>query len=211
MIEVRSDELKKYLEVLIKKEYDKVEIEDLKSIKNILLKKINSLGEYNDSDIVDLLLFENLSSCSLFKFDINENDINILNQLEKLNYIHFDFCKFNIETLNFNHSINNISFNMCESLDFKYLKNTLVKEIRIIGDKNNKVEVNIKGLESALNLEKLYIHNFKIKNIEKILEIAPNLKELNIDGSNVQNSIILRALEKSIKISNKKEYHLIAA
>ena len=209
MIEIKSNELKKYIESIVKKKYDKIELEDLERIEKIILKKINVLGKYNDLDIKELLLFKNLSSCSLFKFDISENDINILNQLEKLNYIYFDFCRFNIETLNL--SQNNICFNMCEHLDFKYLKNTLVKEIRIIGDKNSKIEIDIKGLERALNLEKLYIHNFKIQNIEQILEIAPNLKKLNIDGSIVENGNILRKLEGSIVISNKKEYHLIGA
>lgn len=208
MVEFESDELKRYIEKTLKKEIFNITLDDLKKFEDIGLKKVNFLGVETDYTTTDLILFENLSECSLFKFVIEEIDITSLNKLKNLNYICFEFCDFKVDKLKFNEHINTVCFNMCSNLYLSKLKNITVRKINIIGDKRNKIEMDMSLLENASNLEYLEIHNFTINNLSKILEIAPNLKVINLDGCILENNYEIDMIKSRVKISFEKDFYL---
>lgn len=182
-----------------------------KIVEHIALKKKNFKGEETEVTIKDLLKYKNLKSCNLFHFYITKEDINILNQLPFLQMVKFDMCYFNMETLQLNETIQDICFNLCENLKIKHLKNTKAGEITIIQLKEANIELNLAELEYAENLKELAIHHCKVKGLENILEKAPNLKRLNLDGSIVEDKSILFELKNKIRITNEEEFYLANA
>ena len=178
---------------------------------SIVLKKKNFKGEETEVSTEDLLIYESLKRCSLFHFYLTEKDIMNLNQLNKLEYIYFDLCYFAFEKFNFNSNVTTLIFNLCENLKLDFLKRTMARKIEITELKKVKIELDISEIENALNLEELAIHNCKVKQIEKILEVAPNIKVLNLDGSTVDNEEFLLRVKEKIQVSNQKEYYLANA
>ena len=186
-------------------------MDDLSKIKDISLKKINLLKQETDLDISDLKLFENLSECSLYKFSIVEKDIMNLKNMKNLEYIYFDFCDFNVDKLEFSNSVFKVYFNMCQNLELDKFECANLNKIKIIGDKNNKLDFDLSLLKNVKNLEILDVHNYKLKNILKLLKEAPNLKEMNLDGCLIDEFLEIDMIKSIIKISNEKDFRLTGA
>ncbi len=182
-------------------------MKEKKEYLSIALKKKDFKGLETDVKIEDLLEYENLKNCNLYHFLIEKKDVEIINKLPKLNFIYFDFCYFTLEELSVNNRVEEIDFNLCENLKLRHLRNTNVKRIKIIQVKDSNIIMDISELENVQNLEELSIHNCKIKNIEKIIEKAPNIKKINLNGSIVENQSYLLELKKIIDIQYEKEFH----
>lgn len=208
MFEFESQELKIDVERMLKKKITDIASEELKTFKDIGLKKINFLGHKTDYTINDLIWFEDLEKCSLFKFTISEGNIETLNKLKKLDYIYFDFCEFDSVVFRFNSSISTLVFNMCMNLDLSKLKNTTVRKLKMIGNTLAKVEIDISSLESVTNLEKLEIHNYIIKNVSKLLDVGPNLKVVNFDGCIIEDYEGLELIQSRVKVSCESDFKL---
>lgn len=179
--------------------------------KHIALKKNDFNGVETSDDIKDLLLYKNLKSCDLFRFYINEEDIENINKLIELQFIKFDFCYFNIDEIKIKESVAEISFNLCENLKIKHINSTKAKKIRITQWEKAEVTYDLNEFQLAENLETLEIHNCNIKGIECLLEKAPKIKRINLDGSNVENKIYLEGLKSKIIVSNNATYDLANA
>ncbi|MBO5142451.1 MAG: hypothetical protein J6C46_05560 [Clostridia bacterium] len=182
-------------------------MKEKKEYVNIALKKKDYNGNETNVKIEDLLEYENLKSCNLYRFLVEEKDIEIINKLSNLKFIYFDFCYFSLENLKFNEKIEEINFNLCENLKMKHLANSKAKRIKIIQLKESSVTVDLAEIENMLNVEELYFHNCKVKGIEKILEKAPNIKLINLDGCLVENQNYLMELNEKIKVSYEKEFN----
>ena len=182
-------------------------MKEKKEYLRIALKKKDFKGIETDAKIEDLLEYENLKKCNLYHFLIEEKDVEIINRVQKLNFIYFDFCYFALENLGLNQKIEEINFNLCENLKLIHLKNSEAKRIKIIQLKNSNIVMDISELENVHNLEELSIHNCKIKGIEKILEKAPNVKRINLNGSIVENPSYLLELKKVIDVQYEKEFY----
>lgn len=174
----------------------------MEDFEQITLKAEDFNRNLTNQRIADLAQYSNLKSCTLYKFNITEQDIETLNSLPKLEYIQFDFCDLtSINLLNFRDDLSGAFFNMCK------LKSNQLKDIRakklILVDENKKV-INIEEFMTIPNVQELHLNNFYIKHIEKVLDVAPNLNYLNIDGSSVENVQALNELTGKLKISNDK-------
>lgn len=207
MNKISSDVLKEYISVRLGKNIEDIIENDLDIIESISLQKIDFDDKETDCTIKDLIEFRNLTSCTLCDFDIDNESIEIINKLEKLEFIHFDFCDFLAENIYFNINTEDVCFNMCENLSLKKIQNTKLNSIEIIGNLENIKELDIVELGKVENLTELSIHNCNIKNIEKILEIAPKLERLDIDGSNCEEENLQNIIDK-IEISHEKDFLL---
>ena len=145
-INIKSNELKKYISRILDKEIEELNEEDLKEIRDIKLNHINFCGNETDCMIEDLSLLNDLQECTLFKFNVTENDLKIFNSLSNLKYIHFDFCTFSLDNITFDSQIKSICFTMCNGLNLNQLKNNNLNYLKIICDRNTKVNLDITEL-----------------------------------------------------------------
>lgn len=178
----------------------------LKKVERIVWQRKNANDEFNDYDIKDLGLIKNLKACTFMKFAFSDADIEKLNSLLSLNYLYFDFCNFEAEKLDFNEKVKTLIFNVCKNLNVNKLKNSNAKKLKIVSSKKDVMQVDILNFEKLSFVEELSFNNCYVKNINDILIVAPNLKYLNLDGSEVENCGTLEELD--IEISREKEYHL---
>lgn len=178
---------------------------------HVTLKKKDFNGKETTAAIKELLLYRELKSCNLFHFYINQEDISDLNSLSKLQFIKFDLCYFNINKLQLSEQITEISFNLCENLTINHISSIKAKKVRITQWEKAKITYDLKEFEFLENVENLEIHNCNIKGIEYLLEKAPKIKELSLDGSTVENKLYLEELKNKIIVSNNKTYDLANA
>lgn len=204
---ISSNILKEQISMILGKSIEAITANDLDNIESISLKKIDFMDNETDCNIKDLIELKNLNLCTLCKFDLDDETIKDINKIEKLEFIHFDFCNFYTEKIWFNSNVEDAYFNMCENVSFKKLQNTELTSIALIGNLANIQELDIIQLIKADKLKELSIHNYNIKNIEKILEVAPQLESLNIDGSKVEEGKLQNLMNK-IKISHKEDFCL---
>ena len=191
----------------IKKEESSISEDDLVKIKHSSLNKKGYLGEEKDYYIVDLVKFTNLEVITLSGFSFSENDIIILNSLPKLKFIHFDFCDFTTNEVRLNSNMESIVINCCKNLNLKTFDFGNIKSLKFISSKSEKKIVNMEDFRVNGNLKELSINNCRINNIEKVLQTAPNIVNLNIDGSEILAEKELNSLK--IKISHEKEFHRV--
>ena len=173
---------------------------------HITLKKKDFSGKETASTIKELLLYPNLKSCNLFHFYINQDDIIDINNLKKLQFIKFDLCYFNMDKLQLSGQIKEISFNLCENLTFQHISSINTRKVRITQWEKANITYDLKDFQHLENLESLEIHNCYIKGIEYLLEKAPRIKMINLDGSKVENRIYLEELKNKITVSNNETY-----
>lgn len=181
--------------------------EDLSKIKKLSLSKKGYIGEDKDYYIIDLIKFLNLEVITLNGFMFSENDIIILNSLPKLKFIHFDFCDFDSNEVRFNSIIESIVINCCKNISLTSFDFSNVEFLKFISSKSEKKIVNMEDFKVNGHLKDLSINNCRINNIENVLQIAPNVVNLNIDGSEILAEKELNSLK--IKISHQKEFHRV--
>lgn len=204
---ISSNTLKQYLSLIIGKDIEVINANDLNSIKDIVLKKRNFNDEETDCNISDLIEFKNLVSCTLCDFDIDATVVEKINEIKKLDFIHFDFCNFTTENIELNSNVEDACFNMCNGLTLAKLQNTKLLTITLVTSEEEISDIDISELVNADNLKELSIHNYNIKNIDKIIEIAPKLEILNLDGSKVDKNK-LENIRGKLDISHKEKFYL---
>lgn len=206
MNNIKSDCLKIDISRKYNVNIESIDDDILQKIERIVWQRKKANDELNDYDIEDLRLLKNLKACTFMKFIFSDADIEKLNSLLSLNYIYFDFCEFKAEQLNFNEKVETLIFNVCKNLNESKLKNSNVKKIKIVSSKRDMIQVDILNFEKLNYIEELSLNNCYVKNVKDILLVAPNIKYLNLDGSEVENR---EELEKfDIEISQEEEYHL---
>ena len=193
-----SKALTKDIEKLIGKDISEITGSDLSGINRLTLNKKIFFKEEKDYNLKDLIKFKNLKSIFLSGFKLIEEDIEILNSLKNLNFIHFDFCEFYLNELNFNMNIEYLIFNVCKDIKISMLEKTKAKSIKIIGSKLEMNELSILDFCMTENLKELSINNYIVNNINEVLKIAPNLTNLNLDGSIISEKEKLDSIKVSI-------------
>ena len=177
-----------------------------KNSESVCLKKVDFKGETTDANIKDLLQYNNLTSCTIFKFDITEEDMLVFYSLSNLRSISFEVCNLEMEKIHFSPMVERIYFTMCKNLNLKSFNNTQLKQITFIGNRENKEIIDVTDFGVLYNTEELVIHDYKIKNIREIINIAPRLKKLNIDGCLIDDEACLKELIKKVEISHRDEF-----
>ncbi len=205
-IDLISNNLKQDISKILEKDVDEISQEDLLKIDKINFKSEDFLGNKTDYNIEDLVKLDNIKDFSIFLFEINNQDISILQKMKFLKYIQFDFCDFKIDNLCLNQNIESLFINHCKNIQDVKISGSLIKKINIIGDINYLNDFDIYNLERLNSLEELDIHYFAIKQLNDILKIAPNLKKINIDGSTATEDLV--NLRDKVNFSQNEFYHL---
>lgn len=174
--------------------------------KHILnLEKLVIDGEESKNDsLKDIIMFTNLKSIIIKNMNItNQNFENIL-QLKKLEKIEFINCNISCKKELCNSKIEQISFISCNNFSVKnFIQN--IKTLAIIDGKN----INLKGIEKATNLQKLYLQNLKLQDISFISKM-PELKYINLNGSTIKEEQYSLLINSNIQVEYKKtNYEII--
>lgn len=200
-----SKDLTKDIEKLIGKNVFEMTENDFDKMNRLTLNKRNFSKEEKDYNLKDLIKFKNLKVISLSGFKLIEEDIEILNSLKNLKFIHFDFCNFYLNKLKFNTNIEYLVFNVCKDVKLSMLEKTKAKSIKIIGSKLEMNSLNILDFYTAENLKELSLNNYIVNNIIEVLQIAPSLTNLNLDGSVINEKEELNSIR--INISHEEEFN----
>ena len=159
----------------------------------------------NDNNYNILIDKPEIESIVINNQEISSNDIDIINQQKHIKIINFNFCTIIGSNIKFSTQLNHLIF-AYTSIDFSiinYLDN--LKELEIVNDEEDKIEIDIKDLLKFENLKTLRIYNSRIKNAKKINKFQ-NLNELFLDGSLVDTKYFSEVLNKTIKLSYKNKY-----
>lgn len=201
-----SDDMKKEIEKITRKNINDISEKNLSEIKTLSLnKKDFSNGTDRDYNMTDLNNFPNLEIITLSGFKLDKNDIIVLNLLPKIKFLHFDFCDFEFNEIHFNSNLEHIVINHCNNLSIKLFDFNNAKTLKFINSKAEKKIINIEDFKLNNNLKELSINNYKVSNIEKVLQVAPNLIKLNLDGSEILDEKNLDFLK--IKVSHEQVFN----
>lgn len=193
------------------------DINDIEEIEDLSIQDVNLMQNKIYIDLIEIKKLINLKSVSLKFFEITNDIIEALNQLEYLEHIEFSMCIFkdiNIVLRN----IKSIIIYNCQDFSIDMLKeNTTIEELQIIhsgiinisdlskfkGLKYLKIAhcsaISIPNIRILESLEQLYLNHLEIPYDIDISKMK-NLKLVSLSGSNVPNR------EKYIeKLSNQNK------
>lgn len=157
--------------------------DELHSIKTIVINRFNFVGEINNIDFNDLLLFPNLESLTIQQCILNSEDISIISKLTKLKSITFLSCEFagDYQALFNLNSLKDLCFESTKIdlalLDNGIFDNLILSHIDI--DKDFNFSVN------KLNIAKANVVNWNILN-NRIDTLVVSDKQYN-DSIELQN------------------------
>ncbi len=202
MIQTFSELFVSEIEKITRKRIDEIEQKDLDAINIISFNQL-PFKDKKRFNFSDLIFLKSLKAITLSGFDIQKDDIEVLNMLPNISFIQFDFCDFKCDTISIEKSLDYIVFEVCNGISINSLYlNT--KSLEIIGLENDKKKIDVTEMNENGELKTLSINNFAIKNIDSILNKMPKLELLNIDGS-IVNSNDLKAIS-FINHSHKEKY-----
>lgn len=189
---------------LLKLNNEPLTITDFQNVTDLGLDNLTFSNKPKDIDLSELSNFLNIKNLTLQHFDISERELEILQQLDELEYLKLVSCKIG--------SKQTFKFNKLQTLeistsDFKFLdaiqcpKNVIINGIEGVVDLGT-----LQGIEA--------IEQLSLTNIKKVLSIKNtnqmyNLKYLNLDGSKVDNKHIVEELGKKINVSQEEESLMI--
>jgi len=169
-------------------------------LKSIVLNNFDSKGNVIQHDFEQL---KNVESCTLNRFEINDEIINKLNQMKKLKTIIFSHCIFQCER-ELENNIENLMIIYCKNLKVESIKNrNLIKRLMITKIEN----IDINELKIFENLRELSIYECEIKNFSEIKNFK-SLELLKLDGSKIDNEKVLWEIQDIINIQYNKTYHV---
>lgn len=198
-IELKSNELKEYIYLeLNKNKAEPIYDEDIAEITELQLNTLDLIGEPTDITIFDLVFFKNLKTLTLINMNITDQEINILNKLQNLNFLQFSECTFsNNKKLKLN--LIDLVIDECSNVSMNNWNEIFtLKSLHIV----NCNDVNLKGIENFKNLSEVYLQNLNLDNIDEIQEMI-NLKYLNLNGSEINNLDKIKKM-KNIEIEHEE-------
>lgn len=199
-IKITNQKLKNYLEYELNKEQDEpIYIEELDNITQVTINGKSIDGDTIYKTISDLKYFKNLKNCMIKDFQITDNEIEIINNLSRLEKLHFDNCKFENKYAKINLDIERLILSFCKDVNMKVFNiSNSIKYLRITsGDK-----IDLENIEYFTKIEKLYLQSIIIKDLEIISKLK-ELKYLNLNGSKIlKNKKYIENLH--IEVEHKK-------
>lgn len=169
-------------------------------VKSRVFNCFNFKGQKQECDFSNL---EELECCTLNEFEISDEIIKELNKMKKIKMLVFNHCTFN--------NSQKIKIEI-EKLVITYSKNFKIDYIENVNKLNNLIftclgRVDISEFSRMKNLEKLSIYECSIINFSYIKNLE-NIKELNLDGSNIDNEEIINSLKDTVNLRYNKNYHV---
>jgi len=169
-------------------------------LKSIVLNNFDAKGNVIKHDFEQL---KEIETCTLNRFEINDEIINNLNKMNNLKTIIFSHCIFQCES-GLQNSIENFMIIYCKDVKLEYIKNSnLVKTLMIT--KNENIDIN--ELKIFKNIEEMSLFECEIKNFSEIKSFG-YLKTLKLDGSKIDNESILAEIQDRINVMYNKTYHV---
>lgn len=202
---IKSKDIKKYVYLKLgKKETEEVNNEELNKITFLNLNYKNFKDEINEYDFNDLKQFKNLKELTLNGFEITEEMISNINQIDNLEILVINHCSFvtnkelisNLRRLVLTYTkINNLTnFKKCSDLE----------NIEFIdcGD------VDINNLIELKMLKEILVYNSEISNALELRNFN-KLRILKIDGSKLDYENLESVISSDIEFSHEERFYLI--
>lgn len=207
---LKSQDFKNDISKILNKNIFEITEDDLKNITRISLSKENIFGKITDYQISDLKYLNGLKECSLSGFEITDQDISIINDLPELEFLSLDFCSFKLISKSINNlKLEELYLDKCIDFSVSNINSSNLKFLSIIGFKDEMHTINFNDLVSFYNMEVLSVHNYKIENMENVINSVPNVKILNLDGSIIDEKTVLENLSlRNVEVSNESFFHL---
>ena len=188
MVKIENDNLKIQVQGILNKEIKLITKNDLDIIKAITISNSDKVS----NNLKDLKLFKNLTNCVIKNYEINQDNIEYLNELNKIDELEFSNCIFSEKT-DIKLIIDKLRFMFCNSLKLE----------AILGE--NKIKYVL--CKECDNLNLSGINNIDILELDKIILNKKMLFEL--EKSNINNIILNNCkvnVVNKIRISKLKKY-----
>lgn len=157
------------------------------------------LGEKIELNLSELAMLKKLKSLTLQKHEIDDSFVNTLNAFSHLKSIQFSVCDFeNSNMIN----ISNLDRTIIEHCEFSGLQKIMPTRIFHVSDCRKQLD--LKTLASSDKVESLYLQNCKLINGFEHVQDFKNLRELNIDGSQVDDEKVLEEIKNKMTVSHQK-------
>lgn len=180
------------------------DINDIEDIEDISIQDINLMQNKLNIDLKEIVKLKNLKSVSLKFFEITDEVVQAINQLQYLETIEFSMCIFkNKEVLHKN--IKSVIIVNCQDFKIGMLNaNTTLEELQLVHSgivdivdisnfKNLKYlkiahcsVISVPSITKLEYLERLYLNHIEIPYDIDISKMS-NLKFISLSGSNVLN------------------------
>lgn len=189
---------------LLKLKNETLTSEDLEKITDLGLNNFTFSNKAKNIDLAELSMFPNLTNLTLQHFNIAEKELETLQQLNKLKYLKLASCNIVSKEV---YKLPSLETLAITSSDFKDLSNIELPRCVTINDINRLIDIsNIIGLD---NVEQLRLNNIKKVFGINIAKKMPNLKVLNIDGTEVDDIQVVEELKQRIIVSQEDESRMI--
>ena len=179
---VQTDSIVKMLEVLFNKNIKSISEIEFKTIKKISIEKISYDGSFLNVNYSDLLLFENLEELNIYNCMINQECIDIILQLKKINKLYIYSCDFIDGTFNiFDKKYKALYLIDCLGLHHSIINNAdevLLNNTKIMGVNN----VQVLTTDNVKDMKMEKIDTLIIKNVifEESLISNNEVKKISI-------------------------------
>lgn len=197
MVEIKNNNLKIQVQGILNKEFKLITKNDLDIIKAITISNSDKVS----NNLKDLKLFKNLTNCVIKNYEINKDNIEYLNELNKIEELEFSNCIFS-QKIAIKLIIDKLRFMSCNSLKLEaILGETKVKYI-LCKECDN---LNLSGINNIdiLELDKIILNKKMLFELEK-----SNINNIILNNCkvNVVNKIRISKLKKykNIEITSKK-------
>ncbi|MBR6252995.1 MAG: hypothetical protein IKR04_04060 [Clostridia bacterium] len=160
---------------------------------------------FNNNDFSTLLNKPEIREIIINNLEVTSDDLNVINRHGKIEIINFNFCNIVDDNISFVAPLNQLIL-AYTTVDLNAINGLYsLKELEIVNDEEDEVEIDINELLKFKNLETLRIYNSKVINAKE-LNSFQNLKELYLDGSIVDEKDLASILGDNISISHNEEY-----
>ncbi len=201
-MEIKNKELELNLQVLLHKDIKKIEQKDLDNINDITLNAKDVQDNIITNDLDDLKLFKNLQTCTIRNYEITQENLKMLKNINDIEELIIYNCKFN-EDIFLDIKAKNIQFISCNNLNIgKLISNSNINTVFIL----HCLKLKIGDIENIKNI--YFDENYITKDILKDL-LKSNIKNITLNNCDFQlfTNKYLKGLqqEKNVIISNKNK------
>ena len=180
------------------------DINDIEEVEDISIQDINLMQNRLNIDLTEIVKLKKLRNLSLKFFEITDEVIETINQLEHIKRLEFSMCIFK-NKIELSEKVQLVIIYNCQDFNINMLnKNASLEELQIIHSgivdisnikKFKKVKylkiahcnvISIPSITALENLEQLYLNHLEIPYDIDISKM-PNLKFISLSGSNVPN------------------------
>ena len=167
--------------------------EELESIKEFSVNNFTYSGELKGINLEELK-----------RFQISDEELKALENLESLKDLFFSGCSFNAKEFYEFPNLSSIEFNTCKYHQFPKIKLPKIVYINCAED-----GLDLGDLTNLQNVEYITMQNIKKIKDFNLTSQMQNLKKLNIDGSDVDDKKTLKDLSKKIQVSHESNSYPI--